>query len=454
MPQKAIKFLISFVFITSISFVSLAQTTTSAADVMKERISKAKAYLVIKNYSAGIYELENIRRETGDRTIQRAINVLLMHAYLEQGDYIKAQNFLKKLFKSKIPTATMDYLAVAGQVVSGANTQLKRYQSLGLSVSDSTLPNYATADIEEMRKTLELVAKHSKVLSKNKAYSANSMALLEETGNARSNIAKDDYDAKRWKNEVVYARQQLASSGSKVINAVNDKPINAPDPNIVATSDVKTDPVETEEIVIPKSETIAAVGETSEEANPTLPVEISEKPEIKEKTPEKKIEKPKETEDQKPPKKRAIKIIKSAKEELGTITAATRTVEKGNKSIKKPAVKKVGPAPRTESNIAVTEQSNLGDGSPVAVGALTSYATKRVNPIYPRQAKNMRMTGIVKVELVIDEEGKVAKVETTSGPSLLKGAARSAIKRWKFKPFKRDGQPVKATGFVSFNFSL
>jgi len=438
MPHKAIKLLISFVFITSISFVTVAQTTTSAADVMRQRISKAKAYLVVKNYSAGIYELENIRRETGDRTIQRAINVLLMHAYLEQGDYPRAQKFLKALYGAKTPTATMDYIAVAGQVVSGANTQLKRYQSLGLNVSDATLPSYAIGDIEAMRKTLEMVAGHSKALSKNKTYAANSMALLEETGNIRSSIAKDDYDAKRWKNEVVYARQQLASSGSEVINAVDNSPINAPDPTIVATNDVKDDPIDTEEILNPKREPVTAKKETEQDPSPTLPVEMSEGPPAK----EEEIEKPEPTEEKSLPKKRPIKIIKSAEKESPA---------------EKDTITRIESAPKTPDNVA-SIRSNPNDakpdGSPVEIGALTGYATKRVNPVYPRQARNMRMTGVVKVELVIDEKGKVSKVENTSGPSLLKGAARTAIKRWEFKPFMRDGQPVKATGFVSFNFSL
>ena len=75
-------------------------------------------------------------------------------------------------------------------------------------------------------------------------------------------------------------------------------------------------------------------------------------------------------------------------------------------------------------------------------------------PTYPPAAKSMRTTGIVKVELVIDEAGEVVEVQRTSGPALLQGAAKDAVRKWKFKPFTRDGQPVRATGFVNFNFSL
>ena len=73
--------------------------------------------------------------------------------------------------------------------------------------------------------------------------------------------------------------------------------------------------------------------------------------------------------------------------------------------------------------------------------------------VYP-VAKNMRLTGIVKVEVLVNESGEVTEVQTTTGPSMLQRAATDAVRRWKFKPFMRDGQPVKASGFVSFNFSL
>ena len=66
----------------------------------------------------------------------------------------------------------------------------------------------------------------------------------------------------------------------------------------------------------------------------------------------------------------------------------------------------------------------------------------------------MRTTGIVTVEVTVKETGDVATVHTARGPARLQGAAKDEVKKWKFKPFVRDGQAVKANGFVSFNFSL
>ena len=70
----------------------------SAADVMRDRISKSKAYIAVRNYNAAIIELEKLRRETSDEAAQGVINVLLMNSYLEQGDYKRAQDMLTEFY--------------------------------------------------------------------------------------------------------------------------------------------------------------------------------------------------------------------------------------------------------------------------------------------------------------------------------------------------------------------
>src|SRR5262245_27881931 len=64
----------------------LIEKQPTAAEIMRERISKAKAFVAVRNYNAAIYELENIRRESSDQSVNAVTNVLLMNTYLEQGD--------------------------------------------------------------------------------------------------------------------------------------------------------------------------------------------------------------------------------------------------------------------------------------------------------------------------------------------------------------------------------
>ena len=212
-------------------FGVLAQTPTSV-DVMRSRISKAKALVAVKNYAAAIYELEGIKRETNDTAVNSVVQVMLMNCYLEQLDYKRAQSLLTEIFNAqKANKSGANYFAVAGQVVKGARNQLERYKSLGLSVADRNLPTEAVADLEKMRETIEMVVGHSKTLGENKKITADSMALLEEAGNARSGLARDDYDARRWKDEVADARERLTTSRTTIINTVNDGTPNTIDAN-------------------------------------------------------------------------------------------------------------------------------------------------------------------------------------------------------------------------------
>lgn len=81
-------------------------------------------------------------------------------------------------------------------------------------------------------------------------------------------------------------------------------------------------------------------------------------------------------------------------------------------------------------------------------------ALRKVQPTYPLSARSARQGGAVSVEIVINENGDVVSARAISGSDLLKSAAVSAAKAWKFKPSTRDGKPVKSTSMITFNFKL
>ncbi len=87
------------------------------------------------------------------------------------------------------------------------------------------------------------------------------------------------------------------------------------------------------------------------------------------------------------------------------------------------------------------------------IDSIAEYAIKKVNPVYPPTAKSLNITGTVRVEFVVDETGKVAFIKRSFGPPILQTAAIEALKKWEFKPFLKNGRPVKAEGYVIFNFS-
>jgi len=91
---------------------------------------------------------------------------------------------------------------------------------------------------------------------------------------------------------------------------------------------------------------------------------------------------------------------------------------------------------------------------PVSGGVLNGAAIYLPPPMYPETAKRMRTSGLVTVEVVIDENGKVISATAANGPSTLRESAIQAALRARFSPTKLSGQPVKVFGTISYKFSL
>jgi periplasmic protein TonB len=391
----------------------------TAAEVMRDRISKAKAFIAIRNYSAAIYELENIRRETSDQSVISVTSVLLMNSYLEQGDHKRAQAMLNQAYaeqKTTKPNALNNYSTVAGQIIKGARTQVERYRSLGLSVNDRNLPLEALADLEKMRETVELVITQSKEIAADKVKTSTGLMLQEEATNSRVIIARDDYDARRWRDAVADSREQMANSRSIVINAVDGTtyaggttPVAGATPSQPSNSQVAiatpTPVVEFKPVVNAPAPSSPQPSDTSVASSDPKPVEP------------KPMDKP----------------APSSGERSRVVAGA--------------------PSPTGDGNKVEATSSNKPSG-PMEAGSLLPYVTKQSAAVYPPAARSLRTTGVVRVDVLIDEEGNVSEVQKTTGPSLLQNSAKEAIRRWKFKPFAVNGEPVKATGFINFNFSL
>jgi protein TonB len=73
-------------------------------------------------------------------------------------------------------------------------------------------------------------------------------------------------------------------------------------------------------------------------------------------------------------------------------------------------------------------------------------------PVYPEFARSTGISGMVRVEIVIDENGKVTSAHALSGPAQLHQAAVKAALRAKFSPAMRAGKPVKITAVIGYNF--
>jgi TonB family protein len=72
----------------------------------------------------------------------------------------------------------------------------------------------------------------------------------------------------------------------------------------------------------------------------------------------------------------------------------------------------------------------------------------KVAPEYPPLAKQMNVTGKVKIETTIAADGHVLGTKVIGGSPLLVNAALDAVKKWRFEPAPKD-----TTEVIEFEFS-
>ena len=139
----------------------------------------------------------------------------------------------------------------------------------------------------------------------------------------------------------------------------------------------------------------------------------------------------------------------------------------GNQSVTSSTATKEPPAATKEPTSTPAQNVDTASSSPVpsagsseaktdvslSTGSLNSRASKRVVPMYPPLAKTSGVSGTVRVNVVVDETGKVAEITSSEGPTLLRSAAEAAARNWRFLPTAVNGKPVRLSGYIEFTFT-
>ena len=83
-----------------------------------------------------------------------------------------------------------------------------------------------------------------------------------------------------------------------------------------------------------------------------------------------------------------------------------------------------------------------------------SMLVKKVDPIYPPLARQMRIQGIVSFSATIGIDGTVVGLTFLSGPAALKDAAAEAVRQWVYKPTLLNGQAFEVVAPIAVHFTL
>ena len=83
-----------------------------------------------------------------------------------------------------------------------------------------------------------------------------------------------------------------------------------------------------------------------------------------------------------------------------------------------------------------------------------SKVINKVTPIYPPDAKQARIQGTVRFEVLIGADGFVKNIQVVSGHPLLVPPALDAVRQWVYSPTLLNGNPVDVITIVDINFTL
>jgi len=378
----------------------------------QQRITRARALAAVGNLPAARSELESLKGAQGvDESVHEIALVLLVGVYLEQADYSYAENLLNETFtarQAQRDTATHAYFALAGQVINGVRAHIERYRALGLDVTDAALPSEAASDLDHLRGLLERVAAQGKQLGAESGRTLEAWALIEEAAGLRTRLARNAAERTQWQCEVADARQRIVGA----------------DPRRTANSAAPS--------ARPQTDANHATAPTNTQAAPAASSAA-----------------PNSTPAQSAPTQNAVPT--SEHNSAPSASTTTTTIMPANvSSASAPIV--VAPQPETNER---ADEAPAAPAQPLNLGStLITKAREKFAPSYPAQAKSARVAGSVTVFLTVDEKGEVSEVQQANGPELLRRAAEEAARRWKFRPTIINGQPVRVSGYINFNFAL
>ncbi len=78
----------------------------------------------------------------------------------------------------------------------------------------------------------------------------------------------------------------------------------------------------------------------------------------------------------------------------------------------------------------------------------------RVEPEYPDSAKAHHIQGIVVLDVLVGQDGRVQRLSPVRGYPGLAAAAANAVRQWRFEPMIRNGRPASFETNVTLTFAL
>jgi TonB family protein len=165
----------------------------------------------------------------------------------------------------------------------------------------------------------------------------------------------------------------------------------------------------------------------------------------------------------KPPKENAASVIKVISPHEAAEPTAAR-LEPPKTATAEPTADNDPPPPTLVSNMQPSSGLMRGALSvptslpevvrPVSEGIVPGKLEHQVAPVYPKQARQMRIEGPVRLRAVIGADGKVRDISVVKGDPTLAQAAKEAVSQWRYKPYELNHKPVAISTDITIDFKL
>ena len=91
-------------------------------------------------------------------------------------------------------------------------------------------------------------------------------------------------------------------------------------------------------------------------------------------------------------------------------------------------------------------------GVPISKGTAGGVLVYKVQPVYPAEARRMRVQGNVVIDALVTAQGRIDELKLVSGDSILAAAAMDAVRRWRYTPYSLNGKPIPKQTRITVSF--
>lgn len=110
---------------------------------------------------------------------------------------------------------------------------------------------------------------------------------------------------------------------------------------------------------------------------------------------------------------------------------------------------------KVEAPVILVEQQEPPRVAKISAGVMAGQIITKTQPVYPQSSKDAKISGSVVLHAIVDETGKVEKLDIVSSPDKdLSRSAIEAVQHWTYKPYLLNGRPTAVDTTITVNYSF